>query len=322
MRKQILTACLAVLAFASCTTDSDKDNDTIAKQILGKWMLTRMDGNIVPTNAKVVYTFESVTSGYISASRADFDGELTRWTDHAPSEVSINGRMVNMSGTLSKSTSFTADIEITDINDRETQSKTDYTVYHNGDTMYTSKGATLWTKVDKDYSTDILGVWEGRVTNTEGSEYDDGELHRWEYLADGSYIYYHLDADSNWLYAYGGRKGGPMFLKRFRLPSIASREVHLTDTDVLCTIPVNCVTVAQGSKIHNGHAYLPDGDRPGHFWLHILDLATGQEIHTIDLNPIGLEPEGIDVSDGWIYISFHTPLPGDNKIYRFPDPVK
>ena len=131
-----------------------------------------------------------------------------------------------------------------------------------------------------------------------------------------------LDADSNWLYAYGGRKGGPMFLKRFRLPSIASREVHLTDTDVLCTIPVNCVTVAQGSKIHNGHAYLPDGDRPGHFWLHILNLATGQEIHTIDLNPIGLEPEGIDVSDGWIYISFHTPLPGDNKIYRFPDPVK
>lgn len=198
MRKQILTACLAVLAFASCTTDSDKDNDTIAKQILGKWMLTRMDGNIVPTNAKVVYTFESVTSGYISASRADFDGELTRWTDHAPSEVSINGRMVNMSGTLSKSTSFTADIEITDINDRETQSMTDYTVYHNGDTMYTSKGATLWTKVNKDYSTDILGVWEGRVTNTEGSEYDDGELHRWEYLADGSYIYYHLDADSNW----------------------------------------------------------------------------------------------------------------------------
>ena len=131
-----------------------------------------------------------------------------------------------------------------------------------------------------------------------------------------------LDADSNWLYAYGGRKGGPMFLKKFRLPSIASREVHLTDNDVLCTIPVNCVTVAQGSKIHNGHAYLPDGDRPGHFWLHILDLATGQEINTIDLNPIGLEPEGIDVSDGWIYISFHTPLPGDNKIYRFPDPVK
>ena len=130
-----------------------------------------------------------------------------------------------------------------------------------------------------------------------------------------------LDADSNRLYAYGGRKGGPMFLKQFRLPAPTAPEVHLTDSDVLRTIPVNCVNVAQGSKIHNGYAYLPDGDRPGHYWLHIISLATGQEVHTIDLNPIGLEPEGVDIHDGWIYISFHTPDPRDNKIYRFPVPT-
>lgn len=130
-----------------------------------------------------------------------------------------------------------------------------------------------------------------------------------------------LDADSNWLYAYGGRKGGPMFLKQFRLPAPTAPEVHLTDSDVVRTIPVNCVSVAQGSKIKNGYAYLPDGNRPGHYWLHIISLATGQEVHTIDLNPIGLEPEGIDVLEGWIYISFHTPDPLDNKIYRFPVPT-
>lgn len=128
-----------------------------------------------------------------------------------------------------------------------------------------------------------------------------------------------LDADSNLLYAYGGRKGGPMFLKQFRLPSPTTPEVHLTDADVLRTIPVNCVSVAQGSKIKNGYAYLPDGDRPGHFWLHIISLASGQEVRTIDLNPIGLEPEGIDIRDGWIYISFNTADPHDNPIYRFPD---
>ncbi len=131
-----------------------------------------------------------------------------------------------------------------------------------------------------------------------------------------------LDAETGKLYAYGGRKGGPMFLKQFRLPSPATAEVHLTDTDVLRTIPINCVSVAQGSKIHNGHAYLPDGDRPGHYWLHIVNLDTGQEVHTIDLNNIGLEPEGIDIQDGWIYLSFHTPNPNENRIYRFPDPIK
>ena len=112
-----------------------------------------------------------------------------------------------------------------------------------------------------------------------------------------------------------------MFLKQFRLPAPTVPEVHLTDSDVIRTIPVKCVSVAQGSKIKNGYAYLPDGDHPGHYWLHIITLATGKEVHTIDLNPIGLEPEGIDIQDGWIYISFHTPDPRNNRIYRFPDPT-
>ena len=79
--------------------------------------------------------------------------------------------------------------------------------------------------------------------------------------------------------------------------------------------------MAQGSKIKGGYAYLPDGDSPGNYWLHIIHLATGREVHTIDLNPIGLEPEGIDIQGDWIYISFHTPDPANNKIYRFRNPL-
>lgn len=127
-----------------------------------------------------------------------------------------------------------------------------------------------------------------------------------------------LDADSGYLYAFGGRRGGMMYLKRFRLPGIAVPEVHLTDSDVLATIPVSCVNVAQGSKIKDGRAYLPDGNEPGGYYLHILDLATAAEVRTIDLNNINCEPEGIDIADGHIYISFHTPDPKDNAIYRFP----
>ena len=44
----------------------------------------------------------------------------------------------------------------------------------------------------------------------------------------------------------------------------------------------------------------------------------GQEERTIDLNSIGLEPEGIDIQDNWIYISFNTPDPNKNQIFRFP----
>ena len=127
-----------------------------------------------------------------------------------------------------------------------------------------------------------------------------------------------LDADSSYLYAFGGRRGGMMYLKKFHLPDTAPSEIHLTDGDVLQIVPVSCVKVAQGSKIHHGLAYLPDGDEPGQYFLHIIDLASGQEIRTIDLNAIGLEPEGVDIADNAILISFHTPDPRNNAVYRFP----
>lgn len=126
-----------------------------------------------------------------------------------------------------------------------------------------------------------------------------------------------VDADAGYLYAYGGKRGGTLYLKKFILPSADVEEVHLTDNDVLQTIPITCVAVAQGSKIKDGYAYLPDGDSPGNYWLHVVDLATGQEVRTIDLNSIGLEPEGVDVRGRWIYVSFNTPDPRENKIYRF-----
>lgn len=126
-----------------------------------------------------------------------------------------------------------------------------------------------------------------------------------------------IDIERRQLYAFGGKRGGTMYLKRFALPEPSDRDVHLTDADVLQTIPINCVKVAQGSKVSDGIAYLPDGDTAGGYFLHIIDLATGKETRTIDLNPIGLEPEGIDISGEWIYISFNTPNPAHNCIYRF-----
>lgn len=128
-----------------------------------------------------------------------------------------------------------------------------------------------------------------------------------------------VDATNGYLYAFGGRRGETMYLKKFALPKISSEavEIRLTDTNVIQTIPITCVKVAQGSVIKNGYAYLPDGNEPGQYWLHIIDLSNGSKTRTIDLNDIGLEPEGVDVQGQWIYVSFHTSDPKENKIYRF-----
>ena len=125
------------------------------------------------------------------------------------------------------------------------------------------------------------------------------------------------DADNGFLYAFGGKRGGTMYLLKFLLPPTDKAEIHLTEKDILETTPINCVSVAQGSKIKSGYAYLPDGNRPGSYFLHIIELGTGREVRTIDLNPLDMEPEGIDIRGRWIYVSFHTPNPKDNCIYRF-----
>ena len=45
-------------------------------------------------------------------------------------------------------------------------------------------------RVTDDYTTAILGLWEGQSTSEIGSEFDDGQLHRWEFKADGTFCFY------------------------------------------------------------------------------------------------------------------------------------
>ena len=126
-----------------------------------------------------------------------------------------------------------------------------------------------------------------------------------------------LDAEHGYLYAYSGVRGGPMQLNKFSLPPAGSDSVELHDTELLERCPVSCVKVAQGSKIHRGCAFLPDGDEAGNYFLHVIDLKKQTELCRLDLNRIGCEPEGVDIKGRWLYVSFHTPDPADNMIYRF-----
>ena len=207
MKKVFILTALASTLFASCTKENvnkpepepGTSTETLAQQIIGKWVLTLFDGNAVPTNAKVVYTFTSETQGYLSASMLSTSSSEPTWANHAPSNITINGDSVIMRGALNKTTSYEAKLKVTSISGTMMLTESKYTVFRNGESVYVNYGTTQWTKVTRDYSRDILGKWEGRVTNNEGSEFDDGELHRWEYFADGSYIYYNLDADSNWV---------------------------------------------------------------------------------------------------------------------------
>ena len=70
-------------------------------------------------------------------------------------------------------------------------------VMKDGEVYYTVEETRIYRRVTADYSADIIGMWEGYSTGEEGSEFDDGENHRWEYMTDGSFNYFHK-VDGQW----------------------------------------------------------------------------------------------------------------------------
>ena len=198
MKKVLFTLALAATLLASC--GKDNENDNIAQKMIGKWMTSEINGRTATTNEKVVYTFESDPQGYLSASGVDFTEDHPKWTNYMLSAITVDGNTIIMNGSFNKTTSFTAILDVKSINETEMLTDSRYTVYHNGEILYENDGTVKWTKVPKNYRDDILGLWEGHITSADSSRFDDGELHRWEYRNDGTYIYYRLNDNGQWVY--------------------------------------------------------------------------------------------------------------------------
>lgn len=198
MKRLFLLLALVVMVFVSCSKDKENEKGNLAQQMIGKWMLDQANGNAVPTNEKLVYTIESDTVGYVSASLAGFSESLPRWTNRVPCEVFVSGDTIIMFGNLNKTLSFRAELKVKSVSATEMTAVSEYTVYHNGTPVFDNSGTALWKKVPSEYSMDILGNWEGRATGVAGSVYDDGEPHRWEYFDDGTYIYYSQNPNGEW----------------------------------------------------------------------------------------------------------------------------
>ncbi len=79
-----------------------------------------------------------------------------------------------------KDVTVTVDMTINRITDQEFAADCKRVVNIGGVKMEPTRSSLQFSRVPKDYSQDILGTWEGRVSSSEGSAHDDGELHRWK----------------------------------------------------------------------------------------------------------------------------------------------
>lgn len=130
-----------------------------------------------------------------------------------------------------------------------------------------------------------------------------------------------VDREKRILYAYCTIDGKRTF-RRFRLPRLEESDaegiVRLTAADALGDIAVGDIAIPQGSAAEKRCIYLPDGVPSRGCRMHVVDAATGRRLRLIDLNPIGYEPEGLDIKRRRLYLSFHVAgHPERNLIYRF-----
>jgi len=171
----------------------------LAENIIGKWMTADIDGQPALTNDKSVVSFVSPTKAIVSLSRTDFKGSVVKWVDHLEYDVEISGNKVTIAGHPADNFTLVQEYTVTAIDDAQMLANVKIIIIRNGEAMVITEKYARFEKVTVDYSEEILGKWEGHITSEQGSEYDDGEDHQWEYKADGNFVYYVQDEEGNWI---------------------------------------------------------------------------------------------------------------------------
>jgi len=189
------TVCGISLAVASCSSNDDNPATpdlNLSEKIIGKWMTAENNGQPLTSNDKNVTTFISASKATVSVSRSENEGA---WNTEQEFDIAINGNKVTLTGHPDEHQTVVYDYDVTAINGNEFSASLKMTVTRDGNVVVSREGTVRYTKVTADYSADIIGTWEGRCTS-EGSVFDDGQEHRWQYNADGTYVYYVKDGDS------------------------------------------------------------------------------------------------------------------------------
>ena len=184
--------------FTSCSSDND-DNPTqpeldVAGKIVGKWISADGNGKPVVTNEKLVLDFVSTTKAYMSGSFNHIQSAGTAWVNKVEHGVAIDGNKMTITCHYDQTTTTEEIFTVTAIDDKEFSATLKFTLTVNGNAVFSKEYPVRYVKIAADYSLAILGTWEGKVTSAE-DEHTDGEMHRWEYKADGTYTYYVKDGD-------------------------------------------------------------------------------------------------------------------------------
>lgn len=194
----ILTIC-GTSVFTACTTDNAdnavKPIDNLSQKLIGKWITADLDGKPAVTNRKSVYTFVSANKAYSSASFSPKEKD-SYWLDLLESDVVISGNKVTLTNHPDEHETGVEEFIITDITDSEFNANQKVILTVDGKVTLSADFVTRYTKVNQDYSKDILSIWE--CTGLTGGETFNDANARLEFLKDGTYKYYQKNTAKEW----------------------------------------------------------------------------------------------------------------------------
>ena len=200
MKKNFLWMFVAILicgacVFTACSSsdddDSNKTNNNLSEKIIGRWIIDEKEGKPALTNQKLVINFESANKVSVSLSYMNF------WHSKDLFDYTIDGNVISCASQLDEHTFANIVVKVNAIDANKMYEDFANIISVDGVEQIKMESKETLIRITDDYSTSILGVWEGRSTGAEGSEFDDGENHRWEYLNDGTFRYYHK-VDGQW----------------------------------------------------------------------------------------------------------------------------
>lgn len=170
----------------------------LSEKIVGKWIHVETDGVPVLTNQKSVHTFvleDSIIKAYNSLAINDVGAW---WEFRKQMDIAIDGNKVTVKGKYDNGKSIITEMTVTSVTEKEMQLDAKTTLFNDGE-AYAVIGprSEKYVLVEKDYSQEILGTWEGHITSDQ-SAFDDSKMHRWKYKDDGTYLYLGLDEDGEW----------------------------------------------------------------------------------------------------------------------------
>lgn len=199
MKKAFAAIALAMMSIflVGCYKEIAPDT-SLAEKLMGKWVLDAKDDAPILTNSKIAYNYVSASKAYLSAS-LDANPDLgTLWGDLLEAEVAVRGNKVTVTYHPDPNTTAVHDFSVSSINDSEFSAYAAVTVTTNGEVVVSERGPVRFKRVHADYSTAILGLWEGRMVSSE-SAYDDGQEHRWLFKEDGSFTFYLKNENGIWV---------------------------------------------------------------------------------------------------------------------------